>query len=677
MDFTYMIWYNNNIKIKWRNSMVFKSYSWNIGTTSFRTKELNYKIERQLQLLKEFWIINPNLSWNNVTQTKYYNYLKENNFTYGEAKRPDKDAREKTSGLVDIGVITSNRRLTEVGTNIEKLLDKHMNKDNIFMTSEDSYKYLLQFLKLQITDSGIKIKPFIALIYMIEELGYLTYDEFTYLLPLCKNKYDVKKMTQTIKNTTRNGFPIDELINIKILEMDNYIKALYEFSKEYPVTEKTFEYIGMNRKSKSYDRCYNAIYHTMVDLVFHLKTNTFEERIPKYQELFEECKKISGNARGLWQEYLFMGYKIKNIDEEFDRKFKDLSISNVKNIIDFKKEFFTKLHCFKWKVNLKEYFDLNKRYFSLTDIIKFEDERIELDMLPKYYFKDIIEKLLDEDLLDIKEYINLFTSDVKIEAISPLYNISQADLVNKINKELKTNLTVNNINSYINDQKLESFNKLIDMKFKVSDLIRILKQIKNREDDVLFEYVTDNANIPTIFEYILGIAWYRISGKVGNILEFMNLSLDANLLPKTHAGGGMADIVYKYDESTYPKHNLLIEATLSESTGQRHMEMEPVSRHLGENIKVTNNSNDYVLFVANKLETRVILDFRNMKTRFYPKDNGEFINGLKIIPIDIDILIKILESNINYNNIYAWFDKAYKSETPDPNWYNEEILKNI
>ena len=43
--------------------MAFKSYSWSIGTTSFRTSQLNYKIERQLQLLKEFWNINFDNEW--------------------------------------------------------------------------------------------------------------------------------------------------------------------------------------------------------------------------------------------------------------------------------------------------------------------------------------------------------------------------------------------------------------------------------------------------------------------------------------------------------------------------------------------------------------------------------------------------------------------------------------
>lgn len=657
--------------------MAFKSYSWSIGTTSFRTSQLNYKIERQLQLLKEFWNNNPNAEWNNDTQEKYYNYLKENNFLDGEAKIPDKDAREKTSGLADIGVLTRDRKLTEVGSNIERLLYKPMNKNNIFMISEDSYKYLLQFLKLQINNDDIKIKPFIALIYMIENLDYLSYDEFTYLLPLCKNKYDVTKMVQTIKNAERSGVSIDEIITTKIFEMNNYVQALYYFSKEYPVTEETFEKIGLNRKSKTYDRPYNAIYHTLVDLVFHLKYESFDDRLLKYKELFDECKKISGNARMLWQDYLFMGYRINKIDEEFDKRFKELDISLTKNIIDFKKEFFIKLHLFKWKVNLKDFFDLNKRYFSLTDIIKFEDEKIELDILPKYYFKNIIDDLLNEKLLEDNDYLNKFYSDIPIENISPYYNINIDDVINNINEELGTNLTVNNINTYIKDEKLKNFNELIDNKFKTTDLIRILEQIKNRNDEELNSYITDDANIPTIFEYILGIAWYRISGKKGNILDYMNLSLDANFLPKTHAGGGMADIVYKYDKDTYPKHDLLIEATISESTGQRVMEMEPVSRHLGENIKLTDNLNDYALFIAPNLEERIILDFRNMKTRFYPKGNGEFIEGLKIIPIDIDILKKILEKNMDYNEIYKWFDKAFKSNVPDPIWYREEIFENI
>ena len=193
--------------------MAFKSYSWSIGTTSFRVSQLNYKIERQLQLLKQFWLDNPNINWNNNNelQKKYYYFMKDNGFVNGEAPRPDKDAREKTSGLVDIGVLTKDRKLTEVGIKIESLLNKERAKDNIFYIDEDSYYYLLQFLKLQINKDGLKIKPFIALLYMLEKLDYLTYEEFTYLLPLCKNKFDVVKMVNDIKYN-RQGLDLDTII---------------------------------------------------------------------------------------------------------------------------------------------------------------------------------------------------------------------------------------------------------------------------------------------------------------------------------------------------------------------------------------------------------------------------------------------------------------------------------
>ncbi len=672
--------------------MAFKSYSWSIGTTSFRTSQLNYKIERQLQLLKEFWKQNISKNWfdstnNNFyiklfkketkpTQVEYYEYLKKNNFLTGEAKIRDKDAREKTSGLVDIGVLTADRRLTEVGEKIEGLLNKEVKKDNIFLISEDSYYYLLQFLKLQVTDGGLKIKPFIALIYMIEKLDYLTYDEFTYLLPLCKNKYDVKEMIKTIK-ANRLGIDTDTIIITKIYDMPNYLQAWQIFREDYPVTEKTFEKIGLNRKSRTYDRPYNNLYHILVDLVFHLKNENFISRLDKYNALYNACKKISGNTQKLWNDYLFLGYKPKQFNEEFDSKFKKISLSLQKNIIDFKRVFFEKLHVFKWKVNLKEYFDLNKRYFSLTDIIKFEEDKIELDLLAKYYFENIIDDLLEEELLDQIEYMKLFHSLVPIEKISTKYHINMKNLVNNINTSLGTDLTIYNIKNYVESEKLKEFNKLIDSKFKTEDLISLLQQIKNREDESITEYVTDNATVPTIFEYVLAIAWYRISGKKGNILDYMNLSLDADLLPKTHAGGGMADILYKYNESTYPKHDLILEATLSESTGQRKMELESVPRHLATNIIQTDNSFDYAIFVASNLEENVILGMRGVRNTYYPKGNGEYINDLKIIPIDIEILIKILVNNIKYEDIYKWFDRAYRSTISDPIWYQKEILEKI
>ncbi|HDL5936744.1 TPA: AlwI family type II restriction endonuclease, partial [Mannheimia haemolytica] len=153
--------------------------------------------------------------------------------------------------------------------------------------------------------------------------------------------------------------------------------------------------------------------------------------------------------------------------------------------------------------------------------------------------------------------------------------------------------------TYVNDERYRRFNTLIDKKFNDSVLIELLNCFEKRDDKRIEELVTDEAAIPTIFEYILGIIWYKVSERQGNILDFMKLSLEANLLPKTHAAGGYADIIYEYEACTsYPKHSLLLEATLADGNNQRRMEMEPVSRHLGDYRIRFNNPFDYSLFVS-------------------------------------------------------------------------------
>ena len=93
----------------------YQSFCWVIGTTSFRTAKLNLKIEEQLLLLNEFYASNSAWNWDSSSQEKYYDFMKEKGFLSGAAQRKDKDAREKTSGLVDIGLISSDRIITEAG----------------------------------------------------------------------------------------------------------------------------------------------------------------------------------------------------------------------------------------------------------------------------------------------------------------------------------------------------------------------------------------------------------------------------------------------------------------------------------------------------------------------------------------------------------------------------------
>ena len=159
----------------------------------------------------------------------------------------------------------------------------------------------------------------------------------------------------------------------------------------------------------------------------------------------------------------------------------------------------------------------------------------------------------------------------------------------------------------------------------------------------------------------------------------MNLSLDADLLPKSHAQGGHEDITYIYPRTEqYPEHSLLIEVTLSEGNNQRRMEMEPVSRHLGDYLLKTRNLNSYCVFISNFLHLNVISDFRNRRTmEYYNTDGTQSINGMKIIPCQSSELKTILSHNITYSLLYSIFEQAHNSNIPANRWYNEEIVQKI
>ena len=103
-------------------------------------------------------------------------------------------------------------------------------------------------------------------------------------------------------------------------------------------------------------------------------------------------------------------------------------------------------------------------------------------------------------------------------------------------------------------------------------------------DGKIKEEVYPDATVPTIYEYIVGLAWYYFSNKRIDLLNSFNLTLSANFEPLTHAGGGMGDIVI-YEE----KQVIMLEATLMNANSQKRGEWEPVLRH-SVNLKIDEES---------------------------------------------------------------------------------------
>ena len=653
----------------------FQSYCWSLGTTSFRVKDLNFKIERQLQILKELWDENPEINWNgnNSIQEEYYNKMLQKEFITGEANNKPKDARQKTSGLVQIGVIDDNRHITEIGEKIIDIVEKeNFKSNNIFNINKDSYLYLKQLLKLQITDNGINVKPFAVLLYFLSELGYLSKDEFTYILPLCTSREYTDIMLENIKLYRNNKKTIEEIIQDKMENMSNY-KAAIDFIKENGVNSiEEFYLIDMGRKGTKYVKPMYKFYNELYEIS---QRNFDEDALDTIIKFIKKQTKKNSKVAKYWKEYL--RYSSKMLTEEYLEDIKEIPLFNFKNKTEYTIEFFKVMHTAKWKATLEDYADLNKRYISLSDIVIFEDDKIELDVFPKYFFLNISKEIVNTEILDKDMYNDFISTDIELNKIYECLNVNVDEILHQIQVDYPDRVVnKDSIKTFIEDEKLRRFNELIDNKFNENQLVQLFTYIENNDRNAIDEYVDWNSDVPTIFEYILGITWYRFSNRSGNILEYMKLSLDANLLPKTHAAGGTADIVYEYNKTNdYPEHKVLLEATLTESTSQRKSEMEPVSRHLMREIQENDNDDTYAVFVANILQEEVLSDFRSRKNyQFRGKNSVK--SGLKIISLSIGDIIKLINIKIQYSKLYKIFDEAYKdTNINDLEWY-EKLVKN-
>lgn len=270
------------------NNIPYQSFCWVLGTTSFRTAKLNLKIEQQLLLLSKFYknfSIKKEWIWNSDTQTQYYDFMKKNEFLTGDAIRKDKDAREKTSGLVDIGLINDDRTITDAGYELLNITEKgDFKEDTLFNIDKDSFVYFKQLLKTSINVNNSVVRPYYVLAKALVKLKYLSYEEFTYLLPLAISKDSTKTVISKIEELRKQQITVEYIIFEDLMSMSNYQLAKDTFM-DNEISEELICLIGMNRKSRNYDKPYYELYRTICDVFLY---NNHD----KVHDLYLAAKKI-------------------------------------------------------------------------------------------------------------------------------------------------------------------------------------------------------------------------------------------------------------------------------------------------------------------------------------------------------------------------------------------------
>lgn len=651
----------------------FKGYCWAVGTTSYRTDNFNLNIERQLEMMSRFRAQpeNRGVSWvgNSAFQTAYYNYLKANGFVKGDAPRPDKDARQKTSGLKDIGLMDEDRNVTPAGQALLAVArEGDFTPDNLLELPRDSFIFLKQMLKASNEVDGKRVRPFVVFLCLVSKLGYLSYEEFTYLLPLCVDRETFSAIGEEIVRARREGGGIDRILLSVLMEKENYQEALKLFLEE-PVTEELVCAVGMNRKSKAYDKPYYAIYQA-------LRQAVLEGEPAAPIRLFQAVGRLTNPKVGAaWRKLLFETASEGAVKSRGLKAMRDSVFSSCRGEAELKEAFFKAMHRIKAKATLADYFDLNRRYFKVTDAVLFEDGRVELDILPRCFFTEIAGRL--EELAFCS--CPFLEEDTALEEIAPCLGMEAERLYHLLSQALGERVEdVSAARAVLKYKRSQRFLKMVEERFTPGALRELFRLFEQRRDGEIHRLVTDNADIPTIYEYVTAIAWYRISGLKGDVLEFMNLSLEADLLPRSHAAGGEADIVWKYEAGPgYPAHTLLIEATLSDGSGQRRMEMEPVSRHLGERL-LSQGGPCFCVFTSTNLNYNVISDFRLRRDMvYYSQDGKRKVKGLDIFPLYTGQLSDLLERGIGYGSLYGLLMEAKEGEEEPKEWFERRIRQGI
>ena len=236
---------------------------------------------------------------------------------------------------------------------------------------------------------------------------------------------------------------------------------------------------------------------------------------------------------------------------------------------------------------------------------------------------------------------------------------------------------VNEISQMVEERRKREFAEFIERNYPEERVVQLLQLFSDRKNDGrIKKEVSTDASVPTIFEYIVGLAWYYFSDKRIDLLQSFNLTMSADFEPLTHAGGGMGDIVIGEE-----KQVIMLEATLMNANSQKRGEWEPVLRH-SVNLKIEEeekgtNREVTTFFIADSFDSNTINIWKAISS--VPMESsvmkGKFTDNVIIMPISTNELIVLVGKKAEYDSVIQKIRALFvKDETTfDLGWRNKFI----
>lgn len=674
-----------------------KTSVFNMGDTSIRVKqivEINKIILRQLNNFMQ-----PGVIWNSnkekqesfykdfikeITKIEdkdgielFYDFRRLKNYEVPSDSKIGLRGRTLTNSLVKSGLINSERNLSKVGLNY--LFDNLKDIDPIeelFSFSPDNLVYFRQYLKLRIysSDTDKYFYNFRFALKFLTRYKNVPQNNFLTIIESIRPEQSEAALNKLIENYKYvsngsidfNTFYINNFTHTLLSQEElNKVKQMFI---EQDFSDSNFIQYFPNAKSSET----SLLYKKFVLTIIAFKDKPSVQNLKKLINLSRDNKIKKAFSSGR------LAFVVTNsaTPESFMASNKNSPFLSDNNF-DIYLEFIFSKH----KDLVREYSDMCRRAFQNTGAISFENGLVNLNN--RWIIKPLLSILGNRFLLTGEESFKGYEEHTDSEWFSDIsmmdiLGISDEDyklLIQNLAIEFKEdNLT--NIPNRIIEKREQEYRNFIYTQFPKSKVINILHEISNRNDDIVLQEVTDNATVPTIYEYILTIAWFYLSENKNYYLhKSFGVSLDGNKLPLSHKAGGAGDI-----EIISKDYSILIEGTLMDRSTQRRGELEPVIRH-SINFTIDNAPTEAItLFIANELDSNVINILR--ATQFIQLngtlDSSKEVDGLKIFALTTNELIKILEKDISDIKI---LDVINKNIDPNPikirnNW-RDSILESI
>lgn len=588
----------------------------------------------------------------------------------------EKRARHYTSNLVKMGFTTANRSITEAGysylrgsvardeleellplDNVNIALFRQLSKLKIFGSSNNGkrkyYSPFIMALILLLNNETIDAHSFEVVVQ-----GLSPYSSDEVKKAIRNNEISVVELEESIRNIDIT-IP-KELVGQRDVDFDVFKNIFKGSKKNDSISKLYYDFFSVLRDFRN-----NKTEETYAELIKCLD----QDNIASIYKAFGYGKAVfaAGN-RG--SRYNLERFIEKNANHP-------LLISE-----DFVGEFYTAFTRSKWIDGIREYSDTTIRLLSATGLFKLKN-------LPELSYKEILSlifnveqlrqnvfgEMTDEEYAHYEEVEDsYFGKNIPLVEIFNYTHDDISTITSKLEKLLGVSAATD-VKKFLNDQKNADFIAHINDKYPKEKIMELLPMFSARKkDNQIKKEVNDAATVPTIYEYIIGIAWYYISNKEFDLYNSLNLTLNADFEPVIHAGGGDGDIVIHYEDII-----VMLEVTLMNKQAQKRGEWEPVLRH-SLNLKAANEPTEAItFFIADELDYNTINIWRAVASVSLESTNTHTkVDGVVIMPFTNNEVLAFLKNSVYYKDIVKAVKDSFAKvpQITDVKWH-EEIMSSL